>query len=106
MPDHRWSDDRLEQFYREFMEHKRLEELEQKQNQEIYDAVFQKADPDTNTPPGLLQITAQISKQLHDIRVWQDRQKTFVGGVIFTCSATWFVLTEAGHKFFVLLQKL
>jgi len=106
MPEHRWSDERLEQFYRDFKDHALLEKLEQKQNQEIYDAVFQKADTDTNTPPGLLQSTAQIAKQLHDMRVWQDRQKTFVGGAIFACSAVWFVLTGAGQKLLVLLQKL
>lgn len=106
MPDHRWSDDRLEQFYGEFREHKRLEELEQKQNQEIYDAVFQRADPDTNTPPGLLQATAQISKQIHDIAVRQDRQKIAVRTAIATCSAVWFLLTDAMHKFFALLQRL
>lgn len=102
----RWSDEKLSDFYAEFKEHKRLEELEQKQNQEIYDAVFQKADPDTNTPPGLLQATATISRQLHDMRVWQDRQKTFVGGAVFAVSALWFVLTEAGHRFIALFQKL
>ena len=106
MSEARWSDEKLEQFYGEFKEHKRLEEQEQRQSQEIYDAVFQKADPDTNTPPGLLQLTAQISRQLHEMCVWQDRQKTFVGGVVFACAAVWFVLTEAGHKFFALLQKL
>jgi hypothetical protein len=106
MPDHSWSDERLEQFYGEFKEHKRLEALEQKQNQEIYDAVFQRADPYTNTPPGLLQATAQISKQLHDIAVRQDRQKIAVRTAVATCSAVWFLLTDAGHKFFALLQKL
>lgn len=88
------------------MEQKRLEEQEQPQNQEIYDAVFQKADPGTNTPPGLLQLTAQISRPLHEMRVWQDRQNTFVGGAVFACASVEFVLTEAGYKFFALLQKL
>jgi len=106
MLDHRWSDERLEQFYGEFREHKLNEALEQKQNQEIYDAVFQRADPDTNTPPGLLQATAQISKQLHDIAVRQDRQKIAVRTAIATCSAVWFVLTGAGQKFLMLLQRL
>jgi hypothetical protein len=54
MSEARWSDEKLEQFYGKFKEHKRLEEQGQRQNREIYDAMFQKADPDTNTPPGLL----------------------------------------------------
>lgn len=100
----RWSDDKLQQFYEEFQSHIRTETAEHRQQQELYDAVFRKADADTNTPPGLMQLTMQISVQLRDMRIWQDRQKTFVGGVMFALSAAWFFVTDLGHKLIGLIK--
>jgi len=109
----RWSDDKLEEFHQEFLQHVNEfhehignESFEQKQQQELHDAVFRKEDLDNQVTPGLLQLTARISSQLYAIQVWQDRQKTFVGGIIFAISAVWFFLTEAGHKLFELWSKL
>jgi hypothetical protein len=109
----RWSDEKLELFHKEFIthvaefhEHIGNESYEQQQQQELHDAVFRKEDKEENVPPGILQLIARISTQIHDMRVWQDRQKTFIGGVMFTVSAVWFFLTEAGHKLFQLWGKL
>lgn len=105
-PNKRWSDDKLQAFYDEFHDHTKSEEEEHGQQKELYEAVFRKEDKEIGTPPGLLQLTAQINAQLKEMKIWQDRQKTFVGGVIFAISAVWFVLTDVGHKIFVLFQKL
>jgi hypothetical protein len=101
----RWSDEKLDVFHHEFQDftakfdaHIGDESYEQRQQQELYAAVFQKADPDTNTPPGLLQMVTQVSRQMHSLQIWQDRQKTFIGGAFFAISALWFFLTEVGHK--------
>lgn len=109
-PPARWNDDKIEALYQEFRdhvaefrEHVGAEAFEQRQQQELYEAVFRKGDVDTGAPPGLLQLTARISSQLHDIKVWQDRQKTFIGGMLFAVTSIWFVLTEAGHKLLALL---
>lgn len=101
-----WDDQKLEVFYQSFVTHVAEEQILRKHQQELYEAVFRKEDKDNNTSSGLLQLTVQISRQLNDMQLWQDRQKTFVGGVFFTVTAVWFFLTEAGHKLFALLQKL
>lgn len=94
----RWSDDKLEKFYDDFLRHHTDEQKTQARHDELYDAVFQQEDTSRNVPPGLLQLTSRISQQLHDMRVWQDRQKTFVGGAMFALSALWFILTDVGAK--------
>lgn len=104
MPRERWSDAELEVFHQEFLKHVADEEKERSQQQEIYDAIFRKGDPDRGIPPGLLITTATISAQLHDLRVWQDRQKTFIGGAAFAVTCMWLFLTEIGHKLLGLLK--
>jgi len=101
----RWSDDKLDEFHHDFQifagkfdAHIGDEAYEQKQQQELYAAVFQREDPEKNVPPGLLQMVSQVSKQMHDLKVWQDRQKTFIGGAVFAITSMWFFLTEIGHK--------
>lgn len=110
MAPERWSDEKLETFYQEFRghvdefhEHLRNSDTERQQQHDLYVAIFRKEDPDAGSPPGLLQLTARINAQLHDISVWQDRQKTFLGGALFAITSVWFVLTEAGHKLLALL---
>lgn len=109
----RFSDEKLQDFYSEFRAHVKefqthvgKEEQEHKQQQELHDAIFRKEDSDTNTPPGLLQLTMRINTQLSDMRKFQDRQKSFVGGVLFTVSSIWFFLTDAGQKLADLWHKL
>jgi len=101
----RWGDQALEKFHQEFIEHVAEfrthidnESFEQQQQQELHNAVFRKEDTEANIPPGLLQLTSRISMQLHSIQIWQDRQKTFVGGMIFAVSSFWFFLSDAGPK--------
>ena len=101
----RWSDEKLDKFHQEFQifagkfdSHIGDESFEQQQQQELYNAVFRKEDTEANVPPGLLQLTSRISMQLHSIQIWQDRQKTFVGGMIFAVSSFWFFLSDAGPK--------
>lgn len=94
----RWGDADLEKFHREFKDHIAEEDPMHRQQKELYDAVFREGDEKRGTPPGLLELTARIADELKDIRIWQDRQKTFVGGVVFTLSSVWFVLSDMGPR--------
>lgn len=109
----RWSDEKLDEFHLEFLSfsgkfdtHLKVEEEELEQQKALYAAVFQKEDKETNTPPGLLQMTMRVSNQLHVMQIWQDRQKTFIGGVLFTISSMWFFLTDAGPTLLSWFKKL
>jgi hypothetical protein len=102
----RWSDDKLEEFHNEFKSHMETEKIEQHQQQALYDAVFRKEDKEANVPPGLLQMMSRMNEQMLDMQIWQDRQKTFVGGVVFTVSALWFFLSDAGPKILAFLKRL
>lgn len=106
MPHGDWDDTRLNRFYQEFRAHREAGEIEQAQTRELYQAVFQREDPERNIPPGLLQNIATITGQLHDILVRQDRQKTFIGGVLFAVSGVWLFFTDIGHKLMTLVAKL
>ncbi len=102
----RWSDSDLTVFHQEFRDHVAKEDKEQAQQQDIFDAIFRKEDKDLGTPPGLLQMMAQTNAQILDMRIRNDRHKTFVGGVVFTLSAVWVFVSEIWHRLFEVTQKL
>lgn len=100
----RWSDDKLETFHAEFLQHIRAEESEHRQQDEIYRALFQKADEDSNMPPGVIQLLGQMNVRLKKMETSSDRQKTFVGGVVFAFTCIGFFLTESAHKLMIWLR--
>ena len=102
----RWSDEKLETFYQEFQKHLEEEHHEMAQQSELYAAIFQKEDKDTNTPPGILQLVARMSSDVRALKVAADRQKTFLGGVLFAFSAVGFFFTDTAHKLLTLLKGL
>lgn len=102
----RWSDERLETFYQEFKMHLEDEAREKAQQKELYQAVFQKEDLDSNTPAGLIQMMARMSKDLRDLKIAADRQKTFIGGVMFAFGAVGFFFTDTAHKVLGFLKGL
>lgn len=102
----RWSDKKLNEFHDEFLEHMKDEEEERKRQEEIHEALFRKEDKELGTPPGALQLMAQMNERLKAMEIKQDRQKSFVGGVLFAISSVWFFLTDAGQKLAVLFHKL
>lgn len=111
MPDqsvdsHRWSDDKLQKFYDDFTAHIATEKIEHQQQQALYTAVFQQEDREKNVPAGLLQMMSRIASQHQEMRIWQDRQKTFIGGIIFTVSALWFFISDLGPRILLALKKL
>lgn len=102
----RWSDDKLSEFHEEFLKHMATEEVERAQQQKIYDALFQKQDKDTNTPPGVVQLLGQIDSRLEAMEISNDRQKRFVGGVMFAFSCMGFLFTDSAHKLLAWLKGL
>lgn len=102
----RWSDDKLSEFHAEFLKHMATEEDERMQQQKIYDALFQKQDKDTNTPPGVVQLLGQIDARLEAMEISNDRQKRFVGGVMFAFSCIGFLFTDGAHKLFTWVRGL
>ena len=79
---------------KEFQQHLADAEKERRQQQEIHDALFRKENVDENDGPGIIQLMGRINQQLLEMRITYDRQKTFIGGVIFTCSAAWLFLGD------------
>ena len=71
-------------------------EIEGTQQLALYNAVFQQEDKARNIPAGLLQQNARIAEQLREIQIWQDRQKTFIGGVTFAVTSVGFLLSSFG----------
>ena len=102
----RWSDDKLSEFHEEFLQHMAVEESERAQQQKIYDALFQKQDKDTNTPPGVVQLLGQIDSRLEAMEISNDRQKRFDGGVMFAFSCMGFLFTDSAHKLITWLKGL
>lgn len=102
----RWSDDKLSEFHVEFLRHMASEEAEHVQQQKIYDALFQKQDKDTNTPPGVVQLLGQIDSRLEAMEISNDRQKRFVGGVMFAFTCMGFLFTDSAHRVLTWLKGL
>lgn len=102
----RFSDEKLAQFYREFQEHVKPEEEVKEQQREIYDALFRKADPDTNISPGLIQLTTQVDARLRAMEITNDRQKRFIGGFLFAFTCVGFFFTDSAHKLMSFFRSL
>lgn len=88
----------MSKFHSEFLKHMGTEEKERKQQEEIYDALFQKEDKDSNKPAGVVQLLAQIDARLEAMEITADRQKRFLGGVMFAFSCVGFLFTDSAHK--------
>lgn len=102
----RWSDQELEQFHKEFLQHAKHEEEFSQLYRELHEAVFRKSDPVLGTQPGILEHMTQLNQMLLEQQKWQDRQKTFVGGILFTFSCLGFFLTDTAHKLLNLFRSL
>lgn len=102
----RWSDEKLEEFYQSFLEHQRIGNVERAQQQEMYDALFRKEDPDSNVAPGIVQLMVRTAEDVKVLRIAADRQKTFIGGVLFAVTSIWFFLTDVGPDMAKWLKKL
>lgn len=102
----RWSDMELESFHADFKRHVEEEIPMHMQQKALYEAIFRLEDKTIGQPPGLLQTVAQINEQMHEMRVWQDRQKTFVGGIVFAISAVSFFLTDSAHRLMNIVKGL
>lgn len=102
----RWSDKQLEAFHQEFLNHEAKEEVKHAQLTELYEAVFRKEDPDRGQPPGLLQLCARMSNDLTAMKIANDRQKRFIGGMVFAITSMGFFLTDTFHKIVEILRRL
>lgn len=102
----RFSDDQLIAFHQEFKDHLKTEEEESRQQQAIHTALFQKEDKDANIPPGLVQLCARMASDIQDMKIANDRQKRFVGGVMFAFSCIGFLFTDSAHKVLAWLKGL
>lgn len=102
----RFTDDKLEEFYQEFLEHRRKGEVERRQQQEMYDALFRKEDPDCNVAPGIVQLMVRTAEDVKVLRIAADRQKTFIGGMLFAVTSIWFFFTDIGPEMVKWVKKL
>ena len=109
----RWSDEKLDEFHSDFKrfetkfdQHIDDEAFEQRQQQELYVAVFQKENIDENVPPGLLQLVSRISHNLESINIAQNKQKIFTSGAIAAAMVFWGIISGAGRTLFQWLSKL
>jgi hypothetical protein len=102
----RWSDERLEQFYQNFIAHVDDEVKERKQQQEMYDALFRQEDPSRNVAPGVIQLMVQTATRVEKLCIAADRQKTFIGGALAAVGAIWFVVIDAGPSALAWLKKV
>lgn len=94
----RWSDERLETFHQEFRAHIEAEKEEMQQQAEVHRALFQRADPEANIPAGVIQLLSQLDARTRTMEIANDRQKRFVGGVLFAFSCMGFFFTDTAHK--------
>lgn len=90
----RFSDAKLEEFHQEFIEHRKLEEKERQQQREMYEALFRQEDLGKNIGPGVVQLMVRLSDDVKALRVAADRQKTFIGGVLFAITSIWFFVSD------------
>lgn len=92
----RFSDEKLEEFYREFVEHCQQEFKEHEQQREMYEALFRKEDKSNNVSAGLIQLLTRTAEGVETLRIAADRQRTFIGGVTFALVSVWFFITDIG----------
>lgn len=93
-----WSDEKLEVFYGEFREHIKAEVKEGRQQEEIYEALFRTEDKAKNVGPGVIQLLTQVADRIETMEIAADRQKRFLGGVMFAFSCVGFFFTDTAHK--------
>lgn len=103
---HRWTDDMLEEFRNEFRAHVKKEDADQQQQQAMFDALFKREEDSLDGQPGLLQLMRQMHKQMKDMQIWQDRQKTFVGGIVFVIGSLGFLFTEQAARIATGLKRI
>lgn len=104
--EHRWSDEKLEEFYQQFVAHRLQEEGDRQKQQDMYDALFRKEDADSNVAPGIVQLMVRTAEDVKVLRIAADRQKTFLGGVLFAITSLWFFFTDIGPELFKWLKTL
>lgn len=102
----RWSDAELERFHAEFQDHDLRERERLQRHDLLYTAVFRKEDLDEGTPPGLLQLCSRMAADLAEMKQANDRQKRFIGGVIFAFTSMAFFLTDSAHKLMEFLRRI
>jgi hypothetical protein len=102
----RWSDAELEKFHADFLRHDEHERARLLRYDQLYEAVFRKEDRDAGAPPGLLQLCSRMSGDLTEMKIANDRQKRFVGGVVFAFTSMAFFLTDSAHKLMDILKRL
>lgn len=102
----RWSDDKLETFHTEFLDHIRDEEKEKHQQDEIYEALFRQEDKAKNISPGVIQLLTQVADRIEVMEIAADRQKRFLGGVMFAFSSIGFFFTDSAHKLFAWFRSI
>lgn len=100
----RWSDEKLQEFFEAFQHHLKFEDEEKKQQQQIYDALFHKEDPDSNTGPGVVQLLGQINQRLSRLEATSASQKSFIGGAVFAVSCMAVFLTDSLQKLVALFK--
>lgn len=94
----RWSDEKLEEFYQEFIAHRLQEDADRQKQQAMYDALFRKEDADSNVAPGIVQLMVRTAEDVKVLRIAADRQKTFIGGMLFAITSLWFFFTDIGPE--------
>ena len=102
----RWSDSKLQEFYESFQRHQSFEDAQKTQQDQIFDALFHKEDPDSNIGPGVIQLLSQINARLTRLESTNQQQRTFVGGVLFACSCVAVFLTDSVSKLIQLVRGL
>lgn len=90
----------------DFEDHLEPERIQQKQSAEVHEALFRLEDKELGTPPGLLQLTQQLSARLRAIEIRDDRQRRFIGGIVFAVSSVTFVFSDTAHKLVDVLKRI
>lgn len=88
----------VEEFYQQFVAHCLQEDKDRQQQQAMYDALFRKEDPDSNVAPGIVQLMVRTAEDVKALRIAADRQKTFIGGMLFAITSLWFFFTDIGPE--------
>ncbi len=102
----RWSDHELEVFHAEFLKHLADSKPQSEKLAELHDAVYRQEDRNRGRPPGLLQLCSRMSEDLAAMKVASDRQKRFVGGMVFAFTSMGFFLTDTWSRLLDFLRRL
>lgn len=102
----RFSDAMLEEFYQQFLAHCKAEDQEREQQQAMYEALFRVENRDANVAPGVVQLMVRLAEDVKALRVAADRQKTFIGGVLFAITSIWFFVSDIAPNLVTWIKKL